>query len=401
MKFRALLIALGLFAPGFSFFAAAAETTATEERLARLEAQLARIEARLSATGSADALAPTLKEFADLEHQFGYDGKTPLSVVKVAGAETKLALGGFVQTNFESGPSPDTRFAGLSDRFLVRRARLFVAGAFVEDLSFKIESDFGANSLAAKTGQSGQLTDAYVSWTKLPAVSLRLGQFKTPFGYEQLMADTKIYSIERSLANDKLTLGRQIGAMVYGEVAAKRVSYSLGAYNGTSTNVNTNDNQKYLWVARTAAVVADTKVGDTKLKLTTGANYFTTVDKGTFTGRRYGTGLDAQLVLGASEFQTELLRNDSHPTVGKATAANGWSVLGAYNFTKQWQGIARYETYDSNTATDNTTTNEWTLGVNYLLRGDDLKLSLDYLSGSQPVPTPHGDRVIGRFQLMF
>jgi hypothetical protein len=39
--------------------------------------------------------------------------------------------------------------------------------------------------------------------------------------------------------------------------------------------------------------------------------------------------------------------------------------------------------------------------VNYLIRGDDLKLSLDYLSGSQPTPAPHGDRVIGRLQVMF
>jgi len=59
---------------------------------------------------------------------------------------------------------------------------------FAEDFSFKLESDFGNNSLAAKTGLSGQLTDAYISWTKIPAASLRLGQFKTPFGYEAAAA---------------------------------------------------------------------------------------------------------------------------------------------------------------------------------------------------------------------
>jgi phosphate-selective porin len=63
--------------------------------------------------------------------------------------------------------------------------------------------------------------------------------------------------------------------------------------------------------------------------------------------------------------------------------------------------VVRYETFDSNTATGNTTTEVWTLGINYLIKGDDLKLSLNYLSGQQPDPTPQGDRLIGRMQLMF
>ena len=60
-------------------------SSALEERFARLEAHLARLEARLGETVSADELAPTLKEFSDLERQLGYDGKTPLVVTRAAG----------------------------------------------------------------------------------------------------------------------------------------------------------------------------------------------------------------------------------------------------------------------------------------------------------------------------
>jgi len=372
-----------------------------EERLARIEKQLQSMESRLNDSVTATELAPTLKEFSDLTRSLGWDGKSSLNAVKPTGKEKTLALGGFVQANFESGEVPDARYAGLSNRFLLRRARLFVSGTFAEAMAFKVESDFGANSLGAKTGQSGQLTDAYISWTKFPAASLRLGQFKTPFGYEQLAADTKIYTVERSLPNDRITLGRQVGLMAFGDVADKRLSYSVGAYNGTGTNLNTNDNQKFLWVGRVAGVVFDGKAGEQKVKVTAGVNTFTTVDKGTFNGRRTGSGVDAQVVCGPAEFQAEWLRADQHPVTGAATAAEGWALLGAYSLTSQWQAVVRYETYDSNIATVNTTTDLWTFGFNYLIKGDDLKLSLNYLSGSQPAPAPHGDRFLARFQFMF
>ena len=375
--------------------------TSIEDRLARLEDSIARLEKHASQTVTTDELAPTLREFSDLTRALNWDGKSQITAVKPAGKETNLALGGFVQAQFESGTAPDARFASLTDRFVLRRARLYATGAFAENMSFKFESDFGNNSIAAKTGLAGQLTDAYVTWSKYPAANVRVGQFKTPFGFEQLASDTKIYTIERSLPNDRLTLGRQIGAGLFGDLPGKRFGYSVAAYNGTGTNIGSNDSQKFLWVGRATAVAFEGKLGEQKAKFTTGVNYFTTVDKGTFTGRRNGTGVDAQFAVGPGEIQAEWLRNDQHPSVGRPTAANGWALLTAVNLTKQWQGVVRFETYDSNTATGNTTSNLWTYGVNYLLKGDDLKLSLDYLSGSLPAPTPLGVRIFGRLQVLF
>ena len=74
---------------------ARAATPSLEERLARLEAQLQRIEARLGDTVSATEIVPVLQEVSDLSRQLGHDPKNPPSVVKVAGKEQKLSLGGF------------------------------------------------------------------------------------------------------------------------------------------------------------------------------------------------------------------------------------------------------------------------------------------------------------------
>lgn len=87
--------------------------------------------------------------------------------------------------------------------------------------------------------------------------------------------------------------------------------------------------------------------------------------------------------------------------MGRPVAAAGWALLGKFDLTPRWQGVLRYETYDSSTATANTTTDLWTYGVNYRLKGEDLKLSFNYLVGSQPAPAPHGGRFLSRVQVVF
>lgn len=354
-----------------------------------LEERLAKLEKRLSAVESENAV---------LRRQVG-SGDT--ATVMAGGREKKLSLGGFIHAHYESGEPSDARFAGIYDRFLLRRARLGATASFAEDIGFKIEADFGNNSISPRTGASGQITDVYATWTKFSYANVRLGQFKTPFGFEQLTSDTKTIMVERGLANDRLTLGRQIGAAVMGDVAEKRISYSVGAFNGAGTNNGGNDSSKFLWVGRVAGTPWQGSLAGLKSKITVGTNVFTTEDKGTFIGRRYGWGVDSQLVVGPAELQAEWLRNDQHPAVGRPTAADGWSLLGAISITPRIQGVLRYEEFDSNTLTSNTTTELWTVGFNYFLKGDDLKLSLNYALGSQPAPAQDGGRFLARVQVVF
>jgi phosphate-selective porin OprO/OprP len=207
--------------------------------------------------------------------------------------------------------------------------------------------------------------------------------------------------VERALPSDRLTHGRQIGAALYGDVAAKRVSYTLGAFNGVGTNMGGNDSSKFLWVGRVSGVAYQGKFSAMKVKLTTGVNAFTTEDKGTFTGRRTGSGVDTQLVVGPAELQAEWLRSDLHPITGRGTGMQGWSLLSAISITRQVQSIVRYECFDTNMSVGRTTTGVWTFGFNYLIKGDDLKLSLNWLSGSQPAPAVDGGRFLGRVQVVF
>lgn len=327
--------------------------------------------------------------------------KLPPVYVAAAGKEQKVTLGGFMHLNGEAGGTPDARWNGLRDRVLLRRARLNVSGTFKDDVAFKLEGDFGANSISSRSGISAQLTDAYVDWTPHPAAGVRVGQFKSPFGYEQLLADTRTAMVERTLANDRMTLGRQVGVGLQGKLAESRVSYSTALFNGTGTNTSVNDNDNFLWAGRLSAALLRGDKDGFPLKASIGTNVFTTRLDGTFAGTREGLGLDAQFAYGDAALEVEWLRNESDPDAGTSITADGWSALFTLDLTTRWQAALRFETYDSNTAATATESDTWTVGATYRIRGDDLNFTLNYLIGDPPGAVDDDARLLGRLQVQF
>lgn len=373
-------------------------TESLETRLTKLEQQLARIEARLGAApGSGDA-APTRKEFNELTRQLGWDGKSQLTVVKATGKEPKLSLGGFVHTHAEFGRAPDSRYNGIYNRVLLRRARITTKATFAENFELTVQPDFGNNSIAGNTAYRGGFADAFVAWTKYEAANLQLGQFKSAFGYEQLVSDTKTPLVERSLPNDMMTVSRQIGVALLGSVANKSISYNLGAYNGNGVNNGNNDNDQFMYAAR-VAVTAWSKGAD---KLSIGTNGYWSNDTGTFSGHRTAWGIDTQLTVGPWDMNAEYLHSQQNRLTGTDTTADGWSLLGAYYvIPKTLQALVRYETYNANTRTGGNTSATWVFGTTYYLKGDDIKFSLNYYLGDPAGPLKNEGRVMSRMQVVF
>lgn len=373
-----LLLALGslLVSPG-----APAQATSLEDRVAALEKQLSILAAENKA----------LKE---------KQAKSAVTPVAAAGKEDKLILGGFIHAQAEVGDAPDARYAGAQDRFLVRRARVNLRGSFGKDWSFKLESDFGANTLGSSSNYRAQLTDAHLDWTPHPAAQVRLGQFKTPFGWEQLLSDTQNPFVERSLPNDRLTAGRQIGLGLSGSVLDKRLEYSVGAFNGNGVNNSNNDNSNFFTAGRVAFKAWSGKLGGKDASWTIATNAFTTRDTGTFTGDRDGLGFDTQFAAGPVTLRAEWLQNKNSPKTGAATKADGWYVAALCDLSAKWQLAARYETYDANTALPNTESDNLVLGLNHRFVGNDIVLGLNYVAGDADLGG-NDDRLLARLQLVF
>ncbi len=348
----------------------------------------------------------------------------PVVVVKPAsGGTVSLKLGGLIQAQFDGGDRGDARFTNGDDRFYLRRARLNATGSFLEQFDFRFEMDL-AGSLGNTSGFRAQLTDGYINWNRYAAANVRVGQFKTPFGFEQLYADPRLLTIERSMANDRLTLNRQIGVQLGGDLLDKRLSYAVGTFNGNGVNTNANDNNKLDTVGRLSGIPwqgelaggkASWSIGvdgfsadDTSLALTSDLGIDstpTTSDRdGIFTGKRHGFGADTQFVSGPFELWAEYLRTRYEPAnhipAPKFQAVGGYVQASLYLVPKKLQIVVKQETFDPNDDIAKNQTDTTTLGLNYYIHGHDLKLMADYLR-VKAGRLDSQDKVLARLQVAF
>jgi phosphate-selective porin OprO and OprP len=197
----------------------------------------------------------------------------------------QLTLGGRMQFRY-TYTDKDPRYSsttGLitnddSSLWNAQRIRLIAQGyAYTKDLTYKLEIDPRA---LASSPSNGGLLDAYMNYKLIDEVQVRLGQYKTPFGRQELTSDGALQFVDRSPVINALKHGYDIGAMLNGKVAGGLAYYNLGVFGGAgqTTGRSTNDNAFF-------ARVAVNPLGDMpydepdfdkteKPLLSIGANYF-------------------------------------------------------------------------------------------------------------------------------
>ena len=364
------------------------------------------------------------QENAQLRKDLGLEVTARQADVKIAGKEQSLQLGGMMQVQGESGSQGDTRFSDDNDRLYLRRARVDVAGKFLEDFNFKTELEL-SGSLSNSSAFRAQLTDAYATWTRYGKANVRAGQFKTPFGFEQLYPDPILFFAERSMASDRLTPGRQLGVQTSGAAYSDRLTWALGLFNGNGTNQNLNDSDRFMEAARVAVVPLTGRYLGHPTKWSVGVNNFRTRDGSVtlasdfnvdstptspardniFAGDRSGIGYDSQLQIGPVEAWGEYLRvtfepNDHLPRV--RLRSSGWSgQVGLFVIPNKLQLAARREVFDPNNDAAGDETHITTLGANWFIKQHDLKLQLDWLRSDVPGRSSSQQKWIARLQTQF
>jgi len=346
------------------------------------------------------------------------------AVVKAAGKESKVQLGGLLQVQAETGGKPDARFPDDNDRIYLRRARVNVSGSFLEDLEWRTEIEL-LGSLSGAGGVRTSPTDAYIAWKPRPAFELRGGQYKTPFGFEALYSDSQLAFSERSYGSDRLTLGRQPGVMIAGSARDKRVSWAAGAFHGHGVNTMANDDDKFLVVARAAGTPVTWRIGKRDASWSLAMNGYSSDDTNvnmppefgfdsdptpvglidnTFRGKRHAIGADTQLVLGRVEAWGEWIEADFDPEnpVGTRFDARSRSVQATVLAWKDRLLLgARWDDFDPVSGKGGDATRSWTTGFAWLIRGHDLKLQAHWLQTHGPEPLGDESRIIVRMQMVF
>jgi phosphate-selective porin OprO/OprP len=387
-----------------------------------------------------------------------YDGKTYVEkvveeklpiYVQQRGPELKLVLGGFVQINLED--SDAFAFNGnfgqsaIDDRFRLRRARLTLTGDYAEQFDFKVEGDFGQNDGTNNNRTAFSGTDIWLNWHQFPAAQIKAGQYKAPFGLEQLTPDYALYTIERTLPTGAITPDRQIGVELWGKPFTSiwpeqkdLLTYYAGIFNGNGRNVTINDNNNFMYVGRLELLPFKGKIfgQDSSLKL--GADVLNSRDdKGTnisqsgnllvnsdgslspFTlpgaDERTAWSVDGWLKMGPFDLIGEYFQekvngrtvNGVSPGFADFTT-NGFYVTGGYFLIpKKLQAIVQWQDLNPGQK-GNDGIHSILGGLNYYIHGDDLKLMVNYIhtwSDFRQANPESGqdefDQFLARVQVMF
>jgi len=197
------------------------------------------------------------------------------------------------------------------DTFLVRRARLSAGGTLERDFNYFL-------MLAAERPQN-PLHFAWVEHARFEFVRVRVGQFKQPFGLEELLADLYYEGPERSVWSKSFAPAHDIGAMAHGEAFAGVLEYALGVFNGRGRNVLDNGSHKDVaWRLTTRpikniALSTNATLGaqtDTLADYTTagGAVFAKYRDGTTFSGPRTRVGADIEARVGSFLARAEVGR---------------------------------------------------------------------------------------------
>jgi hypothetical protein len=113
---------------------------------------------------------------------------------------------------------------------------------------------YGANGAETCANQSSAVeaatvkpipTDNFINFVADPAFNVQVGQYLVPFSFENRISDNTTPFMERSLAVRNLGVPNQrdIGAMVWGDLAGGLVGYSVGMYDGDGPNRPNQDDR--------------------------------------------------------------------------------------------------------------------------------------------------------------
>jgi len=426
-----------------------------ERAVEQLQKRNAELEAEVRSLRKETAVAPEAK----LKTSVKYDGKTyveqavpapakPPLFVQQRGVELQLVLGGYVQMNFEDGDVSafEGRFGetALKDRFRLRRARLNLTGDFAEQFDFKVEGDFENSDGLNNNRTAFEATDIFINWHQFPWAQIKMGQWKAPFGLEQVTPDPVLYTIERTLPTGAITPERQIGVQLWGKPfatiwpgQADALTYYAGIFNGNGRNTTNNDNNNFMYVGRLESTLFQGVFGKGSfLKL--GADVLNSRDdKGTNISQtltllvnsdgslspfvlpgadeRTAWSVDAWLRMGPFDLIGEFLQEHVNPrTVDgvpggfDAFTTDGFYVTGAYYIIpKKLQAVVQWQ-YLNPGQKGNDGLSSIVGGLNWYIRGDDLKLMVNYIhtwsdfrAANPEFGQDQFDEVIGRMQLMF
>lgn len=272
-------------------------------------------------------------------------------------------FGGFLQQQFVADQTE-----GVPEQFLIKRARVGATGTLTEHISVNLIGGF-----VEPPDRTPALVNAFIDFNIHPLFQVRTGQFLLPFGIESPEVIIFNPAIERTMAIRRLNpfrMFRDVGVQVGGSGSV--INYKIAVVNGKGANQAEEFNPKDVLGRIGITPFEHFEIGGS-LHFGKYQPVATSEDH----EDRFRAGVDASYHGDPVFFRGEYIIREDKLGNGNSLKTNGWYLLGSYKFSDQFQGIARYESFNPNTDLDDNQLTAFTLGANYYFIGNT-RVSVNY-----------------------
>jgi len=326
------------------------------------------------------------------------DGKT---TVKTENAQ--LALSNRLQVCWTE---TDPEGASSKGSFRIRRFKTKLEGwVYSKNLSYELQVNWP---------DSQPLEDANITYnfTGSKQFTLKAGQFKVPFGRQELTSSGSQQFVDRSIVSTEFAKGRDIGLELGSQLFQGKLDLRVGIFNGAGRNVTTNDNNKYQLDARATwqpwgdvkYVEGDPDGTDHPL-LALAAQYEVNDRRGATAGndiKRETQGADFVFKYKGLFFFGEYFSADDIPETGRPYTREGFNLqAGYFVIPKTFELALRYAQLDPSDLVHNDTRKEKGLALGYFFNKHTHKLQADLRRLSNRATGRDTDEIRVQYQLIF
>jgi phosphate-selective porin OprO/OprP len=328
------------------------------------------------------------------------DGKTSL--------ETKgfrLDLSNRVQLRFTEQMPEDGNDKGS---FRVRRAKTkFEGWVYTKDLTYELQLNW--------PDTSNPLEDANVNYDFThgkKSFMLKAGQFKVPFGRQELTSSGSQQFVDRSAVSNTFARGRDIGLQAWGTPLGGKIDWRVGLFNGNGRTQSSNDNDKYQYNARLMfQPFGDVKYSESDFEssdrplFAVAANYESNDRQGATTNvdvDREILGYDVAFKFKGFSLFAELFDATDDPETGADRDLKGFHAQAGYFIVpRKLELAARLAELDPDSGIDDNEQEERGIALNYFFNKHAHKLQLDYRQLENKANDREDDEVRLQYQIIF
>jgi hypothetical protein len=226
-------------------------------------------------------------------------------------------------------------------------------------------------------------------------VQIKGGQFKVPFGRQELTSSGSQQFVDRSIVTNEFALGRDTGLQVWGEILNGTIEWRTGMFNGNGRNRSSNDNDKFQFNARvTWQPLGDVKYSESDFESSSRplfavaaqyeANNLQDLDPNTDAIDREVFGGDVVFKFKGVSVFGEYFRRVSEPEIAVDFETRGWATqVGWFVYRRHVEVALRFATLEfagapsSLVSAKNSDRNERGVALNWFLNKHALKLQAD------------------------